>query len=273
MNNAFSFQRLSLLIRKQWAENSRFYGLATLALLGVMAMVFILFWLMMDYPSYHEDQTVIIYFVGLFLVGSIFSSTAFNALGEKEKGQYWMSVPATHAEKLVTAILFSMVLFFVVYTAVFFLVKMLAVQYIKMQMASDPGISFSRFFNKDKISDEHTKAVLGYLLLGFLAVQSIFLLGSIYFKKYAFIKTVIIVIAFFALYIFAVAKLFKGFLPENYNWEGYRVVFNNIPNDNTIYHQYSFGETFKEILLAIVKWIWAPLCWVIAWFRLREKEI
>ena len=78
MNSSFSFQRLSLLIRKQWAENSRFYGLASLAMLGVMSMVFIIFWILMDHPHYREDQTVVIYFIGLFLVGCLFASTAFS---------------------------------------------------------------------------------------------------------------------------------------------------------------------------------------------------
>ena len=265
MNSSFSFQRLSLLIRKQWAENSRFYGLASLAMLGVMSMVFIIFWILMDFPNYREDQTVVIYFIGLFLVGCLFASTAFQALGEKEKGQYWLSLPATHTEKLVTVILFSTVLFFLVYTACFFLVKWLALVYVEMRMKDSPVITYSKYSNREK--------VIPYLLLGFFAVQALFLLGSIYFKKYAYVKTVILGIAFFGIYIYCMARLFNDSLPEGFHWEGYRVVFNNIPNNNSIYHLYSFGETFNQVLLAIIKWIWAPVFWVIAWFRLKEKEI
>ncbi|ULQ52830.1 hypothetical protein [Flavihumibacter fluvii] len=268
MNSSFSFQRLFLLIRKQWAENNRFYGLATLALLGVMAMVFIIFWIMMDHPYYREDHTLSIYFVGLFLLGCLFASTSFQALGEKEKGQYWLSLPATHAEKLVTVILFSTVLFFVVYTACFLLVKWLALSYVQFRMHSVPIIEYQKIDWTKNVS-----IVVPYLLLCFMAVQALFLLGSIYFRKYAYVKTIILGACFFGAYVFVMFKMYNGFLPENYHWEVYRVVFNNFPDNNGIYHQYSFGETFNQVLLAIVKWIWAPVFWVIAWFRLREKEI
>jgi hypothetical protein len=273
MNNTFSFQRLSLLIKKHWAENNRFYGLATMALLGVLVISFI-FWMAVSTPYYHEEGTVAIYFVGLFLIGSILASNAFHALGEKEKGQYWLSLPATHAEKLVTVILFTTVLFFVVYTACFFLIKWLAVGYIQMQMKTHPEISFRRIhlFSIPGKSDEFATGIR-FILLAFVAVQALFLLGSVYFKKYAFIKTIIIGVCIIGIYVYFIAQLFTYHLPANYRWEGYHVVLNNLAGDDSIYQNYSFGVFFEKLLLVLAQFLWAPVFWLTAWFRLKEKEI
>ncbi|GAO44809.1 hypothetical protein [Flavihumibacter petaseus] len=268
MNNAFSFKRLSLLLRKQWLENNRFYGLATLALLAVILLTFIIFWISISHTNYREEETVVIYFVGLYLIGCIYASIAFQAFAEKEKGQYLLSLPATHAEKLVTVILFTTVAFFAVYTACFYLVKWAAFAWVRYKMTTDPSLRLVPLRE-----DGPAPKVIPYLLMGFLAVQALFLLGSVYFKRFAYIKTIIVGVVFIGLYIFVMVKVHKAVLPSGFYWEGFRVVQNNIPDQPDMYRIYSYGETFKDVSLEVIKWMWAPVFWVIAWFRLKEKEI
>ncbi len=264
----FSFQRLYLLFRKQWLENSRFYGLASLALLGVMAIVFVVFWIMMGGPHYHEGQTMVIYFVGLYLLGSLYASTAFQALDEKEKGQYLLSLPATHAEKLVTVIVFTTVFFFLVYTACFLLVKWLAVAYVHYRMQHESFVHFQAL-----AWDKNDRQIFSYLLIGFFSLQSLFLLGSVYFRKYAYVKTILAAICFSGIYIFLVVKSIQFFVPAGYHFEGYRVVQSQVPEGEGYYRAYGFGKDFLYSLVFIAKWLWIPVFWTAAWFRLKEKEI
>lgn len=263
MQNSFSFHRLSLLIRKQWIENRRFYGLATIASTVLMAISFILFWLLIQHSHYREEQTIAIYFVGLFLIGCLFSSNAYQVLGEKEKGQYLLSLPATHAEKLVTTILFTTVLFVLLYSGIFLLVKALAVAFIKYK-----GWEYQPMNLRPQ-----GRQAISYLFLGFFAVQALFLLGSVYFRKYAFVMTIIFGVAFSALYIYLLVKTVEAFMPLNFHWEGNRVVENNLPGDNSIYHVYTFGTFAEKFFMGFIKWIWAPVFWLATWFRLKEKEI
>src|SRR5258708_21850858 len=69
MTSYFSFPRLLQLIRKQWIENSRFYLLSSLALVGMLALVFA-FWISGSMPDYHEEITYVIFLFGLFITGT-----------------------------------------------------------------------------------------------------------------------------------------------------------------------------------------------------------
>ncbi|MEO6915407.1 MAG: hypothetical protein ABI151_06855, partial [Chitinophagaceae bacterium] len=99
MSNTFSFSRLGKLIVKQFFENAKLYLFSALALLGLLSLIFV-FWMSASFPRYGERDTYIIYLVGLIISGTIFASMSFNMLGAKDKGIYWMSIPATHFEKL-----------------------------------------------------------------------------------------------------------------------------------------------------------------------------
>src|SRR5687767_9731555 len=106
MSSTFSFSRLGKLIAKQFFENSRFYLFCVLAMFGLQAIVFVL-WVGASGPIYYEQVTYIIFIFGLFISGTVFAGMSFNMLGSKDKGIYWLSIPATHLEKLVCTILYS----------------------------------------------------------------------------------------------------------------------------------------------------------------------
>jgi hypothetical protein len=267
MNNTFSFERLFALIRKQWIENSRFYMLGTLALLGLMTIALVFFWVSMDGYAWDERTAYVIYLAGLFIVGSIYGSISFSVLGSKEKGQYWLSIPASHLEKLITTILYNTMFFFVVYTACFFLVKFGAQLYIENTARTVEGASFTPIDWNGSFGTE-----LGYFMLLYFTLQTLYILGSVYFKQYAFIKTTIIVSVLCCILIFVFAKtaetMFSGY---NFNLKGLEL--RSYQDDNGVYRSYSLGEDLSRVLGYILKYSWVPLFWVVTWFRLTEKEI
>lgn len=267
MNASFSFRRLGLLIRKQGLEQGRFYMLASIAMFGIILLSFIFFWILMDRPHYSEDVTYVMYYCGLFIGGAFFASMAFAPLGEKEKGMYWLGFPASHAEKLATTIFFTTIMFFLVYTAQFFIVKWLAVGFLEKYIVDGSAITYREL----RWTDEWEQ-LMGYLLLCYFAVQSLFLLGSVYFRKYAFIKTIITGVVFWAVYVFVIYKAFRLIIPENYNWE--LLEMRSMADERTgMYEYYTVGQWVRSSLLFALKWIWVPLFWLVSWFSLKEKEI
>ena len=137
MTTTFNFSRLLQLIRKQWIENSRLYLYSVLALLGMLGLIMI-FWVITDGKNYSEDSLYIIFLFGLFIAGAVFASMSFSMLGNKEKGTYWLSFPASHLEKLLCMIFYNVIVFTVVYCVCFFLVKSVAVAYVNSLVAEIP---------------------------------------------------------------------------------------------------------------------------------------
>ncbi|MCH5600361.1 hypothetical protein [Niabella ginsengisoli] len=119
MTANFSFSRLGKLIVKQWVENRRLYLMSTLALLGLLGIVFLI-WVATNGRRYDEDSLLITGMFGLFITGAVFASTTFSMLGSKDKGIYWISFPASHAEKLLANLFFNVIVFTLVYVCCFF---------------------------------------------------------------------------------------------------------------------------------------------------------
>ena len=56
------------------------------------------------------------------------------------------------------------------------------------------------------------------------------------------------------------------------SWEITTLRVNEGPGRNT-YKEYSLSETTQLILKRVAQFIWVPVFWTAAWFRLREKQI
>jgi hypothetical protein len=264
MSDIFNLSRFGKLMQKQLFENSRLYMFSILALLGLMSIVFG-FWLWVGGNTYTEESTYVILFVGLFVSGGIFASMAFNMIGSKDKGIYWLSVPATHFEKLLCTILFHTVFFTIVYLLCFFLIKGIAVSLLQNYISTHPNLVYRRVMSEDGNFFE----VMRYIAYTFLAVQALYLLGSIYFPRYSFIITTVIgclCIFGFVFYMVQMQKALGG------SWEITSLRVSDVAGQNS-YKEYEVSETTKLVLKRVVQFIWVPVFWTAAWFRLREKQI
>lgn len=267
MTTTFSFSRLLQLIRKQWVENSRLYLFSVLALLGMQGLI-MLFWVIAAGKHYGEDSLYIIFVFGLFVAGAVFASMSFSILGNKEKGTYWLAFPASHLEKLLCTIFYNVIVFTVVYCICFFLVKSAAVGYVNALVAEKPGdYSFRRSVWDSRRS---FLGVLPYFIYGFFAIQAFYLLGSVYFSRYSFVITTIIGSALiFAFAYYSIELVQNSF--NGYSWNGDHLRKYDT-GDNT-YQRYGLSPWVTDLLGFTVKYIWAPVFWVVAWFRLKEKQI
>ena len=267
MTTTFSFPRLLQLIRKQWYENSRLYLFSTLALLGMLGLI-VIFWIISDGKSYSEDSLYIIFILGLYIAGAVFASMSFSMLGNKEKGTYWLAFPASHLEKLICMIFYNVVVFTVIYCACFFLVKSAAVTYINALVAKDPGAYYFRKSVWD--SNRSFLGVLPYFIYGFFAVQSFYLMGSVYISRYSFVITTIVGSALIFAFGYYSIELYQNSFP-GYSWDGDHL--RRYDEGLNTYQRYGLSPFVTNLLGFAVKFFWAPLFWLVAWFRLKEKQI
>lgn len=267
MTTTFNFSRLLQLIRKQWIENSKLYLYSVLALLGMLGLIMI-FWVISDGKNYSEDSLYIIFLFGLFIAGAVFASMSFSMLGNKDKGTYWLSFPASHLEKLLCMIFYNLIVFTIVYCICFFLVKSAVVAYVNALVVDHPGEYTFRRSVWD--SDRSFLGIVPYFIYGFFAVQSFYLLGSIYFTRYSFIVTTIVGSVLIFLFIYYCAELDETFL-DGYNFNGDHI--RKYTGDYSTYQRYNLSPAIKGLAEFIAKYAWAPVFWVITWYRLKEKQV
>src|SRR5215207_2184394 len=188
MNQFFSFKRFTLLVRKHWTDNKKRYGLSVLAFIGLLITWFVFTMLTgFDNQPMAKGVQMVSFFLALFGVGTFYSSQYFRDLGSRSKGINFLLVPASAFEKLLCSLLYTVVLFFVVFVAAFYLVDVLMVAIANSlsateNLAGKPGVTnvfkvIILRFNRD--------STINFLFL-FFSVQSAFLLGSVYFEKYSF---------------------------------------------------------------------------------------
>lgn len=267
MSSSFSFTRLGKLITKQFYENARFYTFSLLALAGLLALTFA-FWLGTSRPNYHEEVTYFIFLFGLFITGTVFASLSFNMLGSRDKGVYWLGVPATHLEKLVCIIFYTTIVYFVLYCLCFLIIKSLAVIIIKQLIKENPSYTY---IEVDGFNEGFGK-VVPYFICGFFAVQALYLLGSVYFSRYTFVVTTVIGAILFFAFGFYLTVIHNKMFDNNISWDIVDAKKYNIGIRNS-YYLYSISPTLVNILKYIVQFACAPLFWVVTWYRLKEKEI
>lgn len=277
MNQSFSINRWALLMGKHWSENRKKYTLGIIAMAALMLLWY--GFMIIVGPGLEEDVQGPTYFVGLFVIGCIYASLLFADLADKPKGISYLSVPASHLEKVLCNLFFGVIIFFVVYLAIFYIVTppMLALSNaVREARAKTDGNSFpfikSQLVNVFSFGRGEGIDVFYALHLGFFAVQATFILGSVYFTRFSFIKTVIAVLVIWLFLFLFVAKVLVPMMPDGTHLNGFTnwSLMNNGDEPNKLVMLPTWVDT---TLTTLFKFGFAPLFWVVTYFRLKEKEI
>jgi hypothetical protein len=278
-NQYFSMRRWLKLVALHWAGNRKRYLLALPAMLGLLVIWEGFLLIMNRYNPLDDGMQAVTYYTGLLVVGSLFASTAFSDLGSKSRGIAWLAIPASALEKLLCALLFAVLVFFVVYNVIYYAVDIpmvgLGNRLIEVQHRVWSGgypIQPDAVFNvlKGMPGDRLDRQLHIYLFFYFM-VQSAFLFGSVYFERYAFVKTIVAVL---------LCILFFAILDE-------RVIGATIPQgwDHFLFSEWkSNGDTLRARVVSIplvasialvgLLVFGTPLVlWTAAYFRIKEKEV
>lgn len=270
MNQFFSFSRFRLLALKHWADNRRRYLLSLLALVGLLAGWFALVMIGNEKgnPMGTEVQKTAYFFL-LFVAGAFYASQYFRDLGSKAKGSNFLLVPASTYEKLLCALLFAVLLFFVAFTAAFYLVDFIMVQ-IANSYWDEGKASVINIMDTSVLQFREAPAIRAVSL--FLLVQSAFLLGSVYFERYSFIRTVIsgFVVGFilFTLIYF----LYDRFTPWGDFPEGF-FVSSGVDLQGIEERPVNAPAWIGGVYRFLLAYALAPFFWLVTYYRLKEKQV
>ena len=277
--NSFSFQRWSMLVGKHWIENQKRYLLSVVAIFALLIFFFTFNLLAHDYDPLDKTVQIVGYFLGLFGIGCLYAGQYFSPLGSKAKGAYYLLTPASALEKLLCALLYVLVIFFIVYTAVYYLADfiMLSIGNATSPAYLNPNeegvVPKAKLINvfyeyNWGLSDTNMMYIF---LLAFFAVQSAFLLGSIYFNQYGIVKTAIVLFIGFLMLAFLEGYLLHKMLPEGDHSKGLAsyISFVNFKPDKVV----ELSPWIDQTVLFLAKFAVAPFFWLVTYFRLTEKEL
>lgn len=202
-----------------------------------------------------------VYTVLLVVGGFIVTSLSFADLHDERKGMFYLSLPGSLLEKFVGKLLLTTILWVVGATIAYFIASLIGAGISELAF----GGSHGGYLPTSWIG---LKVVLNYML-----AQSIFLFGSIYFKKSAFIKTVLAVIVFAFAYMFVMVVVgrivFSGYfahlLPTDAEMERL---------GDLLLPVWPRLQRPAEVLGNVVNYAIVPLFfWVVGFIRLRETEV
>ncbi len=202
-----------------------------------------------------------IYFLVLPIGGLIINNKIFKSMHDEVKGPGWLTLPASMFEKYASRISLSTILFAAGTMALFFLTSLISKGLYLMFSASSHAL-FNPF---DKTICFGTAAYFGLF--------SIFMLGSIYFKKIPFIKTILcLVILYFLLDPFFVI-LHITLTHDYYNYILYSGMVVDSVAKELIPVMGPIGNILKWTIHIYFCYVLALSCWIIGFIRLKEKEI
>lgn len=240
MNTKFSINRLGLLLQRFFIENAQ----RELTFWAISTVVFMFL---------HETSMEALY---IFIAGFIFAARSFRAFTYTPTGMHYLLLPATHLEKLLTAIILSTFYFLAAILVTYAIGNPIGTYLGNLILGYDNTVYYGLF-------NLGTAETLN-MLVGFITVQAIFILGSIYFKRNAVGKTILVLIA-----LMFVAVLIEVLL--------LKILFGTT---NLEFHNVNFGINDSETLFPgikyfgeVLKYSVAPFLWIVSYFRLTEKQV
>ena len=266
VEGVFNPQRLFLLLRRDFAHGYRAVLTAMAAVGGILIVLSFLSMLGRAGQDFYTP-----FYVGLlFLGGFLFSSGAFKEMHQQGSGPFYLTLPGTTLEKLLSKLLVTSVGY-----AAAILLFMTGASAVSELLNRAVFAAGHTWFNP--FSPANLKSAAVYLVL-----QSLFLLGSVWFRKVVFLKIIlaenIVVIgcAILAALIFRIA--FSGFFSGSHLKpeviQMFSQGFGNVVVNGHAAEAFNRGSQAFLTILRVLFWgAFAPFCWVAAYFRLRETEV
>jgi hypothetical protein len=266
LNTAFKPRRFAQLLLRDLAGGYRSLLVAMASVAGTVILVSALTVLGQKLSGQHVGAGnfhLNIFTNLLFLGGFIVSSLAFREVRQNGGGIFYLTLPASSLEKFASKLLATSVGY-----------ALGSVVFYTAAAAASEGINRlifgfgNAFFNP---IDLNVLESLGY----YAVAQSVFLLGSIWWRKTAFLKTWGMLMA-----VVAGVALVAGIAARIVFWEyfhGWEIDFNDVPGAMELARQASLGYgplvTIGRVLKIVFLAGTAPVCWLIGWLRLRDIEV
>jgi hypothetical protein len=268
--NYFDFRRVGLLFQRYFVERFR----SELIYWGIMAIVFMF---LRNSPS---SMFALILIAGIF-----YAARFFKEIHHSGNGVAYFMIPATQLEKLTVAVVMTTVYFYVM-MMITYIIGNLTGTFLSNMLASLDFFSISLFhhsslqwvlFEKAGLfpiamfevinSDVGNIRNAGWFLSVFLLIQSVFLLGSIYFKRSQVFKTFLTVFLLF-LFLF-VLSLIEGKLILGDHIQTMTGAELKAASDK----EWDMWLEIFAVPAKICYFLLPVYLWVVSYFRLTEKQV
>ncbi|KQR71764.1 hypothetical protein [Pedobacter sp. Leaf176] len=272
MNNTFNINRFGLLLKRQWLDFGKIYLISLMAIIGIVIGFYA--WNVpapSRYNNYDSDGNLDMRFrYGLFLIlGFIFisvvASSYFALMGQKSRAIFELMTPASTFEKFLGAVFYTAILSLATYLVLFYLVDLSFVKYINAHLSEFKVGGAKTTFPKAAesisaqiVNEENYRNYFLHLIAIPFLVTSIFLLGSVYFNRFHYIKTAISVMIFIGAASYIIYKSAS-------------LLTRNMVSVHHGAHQNK--EDLAFLLIFLVTTALTLIFWAIAYVRLKEKEV
>ena len=256
-------------MKRQWLEFGKIYLIS----LGILAGIIIGFYGFFTFVDRSSASILSLNFrEPLFiLLGILFltvtATTHFSQLGQKPKLIVELMIPASTLEKFLLGLFFSVFLAILSYVLVFYLIDFAFVYKLRTIFHSETtslihmqgvGDVEKKIINPVYFFEKILPKLFKPLYILPILISSLFFLGSVYFTKSQYVKTMISLMVFCGLWLTSIINtgqfLFNDKVRNgSYNWDA---------NENNL----EWGITIFLLLLSV-------FFWIITFIRLREKEV
>lgn len=277
MNNTFDIKRFGLLLKRQWLEFGKVYLISLVVVFGVIAAFYLLnLWHFFTGLRVAQPHTLSfrdpLFLTCGFLFISVVASTYFAHLGQKARAAADLLVPASVTEKFLSSLFFTAILSTLSYFLIFYLTDLAFVTKLKNLFPQ----AFTKTETQAVWGGQKTVVVNDFFTYFFmqkgynykiintstLLITSIFLLGSVYFSRFHYVKTAISVMIFSGVWALIVLNsanaLFRGRIRVEEQVE-------TTPVMN--------GKDAAEWGVMALIVLFALIFWSITYVRLKEKEV
>jgi len=249
-SNTFSIKRVVLLINRHLVYNLRTY-LMSFSAAGSILIVISLLKSLANGGTFSEDSFITLGKVFLFIGGILITSNIFKEMSSKNRGWFYLILPANPSEKILSYWLLTTIVYFVI-ASLTLLLSSILLFIISM------FIFKATFYIFDPFSVQYLKVFIHYSI-----VQSLFFFGAICFKKSNFIKTVLSIFLFIiglgATSVFIIYLLFGSTALE----------LNNLNLTNDYFFTMLLPYTAKTLYYGFM----IPFFITVSYFKLKEREV
>jgi len=183
---SFDIARIGLLLKKELFYQRR----APWIIIAAMFGLFLGINLMMTYegagPNDLPSNQVGFFIASLFILGTVFTSSSFNELNNKSSAHHYLSIPASHLEKLISKWLVTGILFVIVLNVFYFLFWVFS-NFLTESLQSMSASMFNPFESRSELQGKTP----WFFCMLYLAAHTVYLAGAVHFRKYAYFKTII----------------------------------------------------------------------------------
>jgi hypothetical protein len=256
----FSIRRLGRLLRRDFSAGYKSVFIAMAAVGGFIILATVVSALARQSGPMHSQLYIPLLFIG----GYIVTSLTFKELHLNGQSVFYLTLPGSSLEKYLSKLLVTSAGY--AFGSLFF--------YTAVSSAAE-GINRLLFGYGHPFFNPFTRWMM-LAVAAYIVTQAVFLVGSVYFRKMAFIKTNLY-LWLFGIVVAILVAVIAWLLFRDY------AVGSHL-NLDPYFQQLGESGDLQAVLQPLAEKFWvaakilfwgamAPVCWVISYLRLRETEV